>query len=139
MLANHHRRQADCWSSGWGELFRQLTYKGEWYGTRFHQIHRFFPSSKRCHVFGYIHQDLRLSAREWNCPECGTRHDRDQNAALNIQLFGHAERTRWNAGNVHAWGEQGYLLAEPGSHPLKRVAVHKRSGTLLRFVFKMPD
>jgi putative transposase len=105
MLANHRlaKRIAD---SGWGELFRQLAYKGEWYGTDFHQIHRFFPSSKRCHNCGYIYQDLRLSEREWACPECGTTHDRDKNAALNIELFGHAERTDGTSG-THTPGESG--------------------------------
>ena len=92
MLANHAlaKRIAD---SSWGELFRQLAYKASWYGSDFHQIERFFPSSKRCHVCGYIHQDLRLSDRVWYCPSCGTTHDRDKNAAINIELFGHVERT----------------------------------------------
>lgn len=92
MLANHRlaKRISD---SGWGELFRQLVYKGKWYGTSFHQIQRFFPSSKRCHVCGYVYQDLRLSEREWICPECQTIHDRDHNAAMNIEMVGHAERT----------------------------------------------
>lgn len=105
MLANHHlaKRIAD---SGWGELFRQLAYKGEWYGTDFHQIHRFFPSSKRCHICGYIYQDLRLSEREWVCPECGTNHDRDKNAAINIEIFGCAERTGGTPG-THTPGESG--------------------------------
>jgi putative transposase len=105
MLANQHlaKRIAD---SGWGELFRQLTYKGVWYGTDFHQTQRFFPSSKRCHVCGYIHQDLRLSDRSWHCPECGTTHDRDKNAAINIELFGHAERTGGTP-ETHTPGESG--------------------------------
>ena len=92
MLANH-RLAKRIGDSGWGELFRQLAYKGHWHGTHFHQIQRFFPSSKRCHVCGYLHQELRLSERSWTCPNCGTVHDRDQNAALNIELIGHAERT----------------------------------------------
>ena len=105
MLANHPlaKRIAD---SGWGEFFRQLTYKGEWYGTEFHQIQRFFPSSKRCHICGYIYADLRLSERAWVCPECHTTHDRDKNAALNIELFGHAERTGGTPG-THTPGESG--------------------------------
>lgn len=107
MLANRHlaKRIAD---SGWGELFRQLTYKGAWYGTDFHQIHRFSPSSKRCHVCGYIYQGLRLSEREWVCPECSTAHDRDKNAAINIEIFGCAERTGGTPG-THTPGESGQL------------------------------
>jgi putative transposase len=105
MLANHclAKRIAD---SSWGELFRQLAYKGRWYGTEFHQVKRFFPSSKRCHICGYIYPELRLSERVWTCPDCHTTHERDKNAALNIELFGHAERTGGTPG-TETPGESG--------------------------------
>ena len=51
-------------------------------------INRFYPSSKTCSVCGYKKQDLRLNDREWVCPKCGTKHDRDINAAVNILLEG---------------------------------------------------
>lgn len=51
-------------------------------------IDRFYPSSKTCFDCGYIHKDLELSDRRWVCPDCGTIHDRDINAALNIQREG---------------------------------------------------
>ena len=51
-------------------------------------IDRFYPSSKTCSVCGYKKRDLRLSDREWTCPICGTKHDRDINAAVNILLEG---------------------------------------------------
>jgi putative transposase len=51
-------------------------------------IDRFYPSSKTCFDCGYVHQDLALSDRRWACPACGTIHDRDHNAALNIQREG---------------------------------------------------
>jgi putative transposase len=51
-------------------------------------IGRFYPSSKTCFDCGHIHQDLKLSDRRWVCPDCGTIHDRDLNAALNIQREG---------------------------------------------------
>lgn len=51
-------------------------------------IDRFYPSSKTCSVCGYKKRDLRLSYREWVCPKCGTKHDRDINAAVNILLEG---------------------------------------------------
>ena len=51
-------------------------------------VDRFYPSSKTCSVCGYKNQDLKLSYRKWICPNCGTKHDRDINAAMNILLEG---------------------------------------------------
>ena len=51
-------------------------------------VDRFYPSSKTCSVCGYKKHDLKLSDREWICPQCGEHHDRDINAALNILLEG---------------------------------------------------
>ena len=51
-------------------------------------VDRFYPSSKTCSVCGYKKYDLKLSDREWVCPQCGERHDRDINAAMNILLEG---------------------------------------------------
>ena len=74
--------------AAWGELFRQLEYKCEWYGRRLVKIDRFFPSSKRCGNCGFVIDKLPLSIREWSCPECGTTHDRDINASRNILAAG---------------------------------------------------
>ena len=51
-------------------------------------VGRLYPSSKTCSVCAYKKGDLKLSDREWTCPKCGTRHDRDINAAVNILLEG---------------------------------------------------
>ena len=51
-------------------------------------VDRFYPSSKTCHICGYINKGLKLSDRDWICPECGEHHDRDLNAAMNILLEG---------------------------------------------------
>ncbi|NJK30259.1 MAG: IS200/IS605 family element transposase accessory protein TnpB [Acaryochloris sp. SU_5_25] len=75
--------------AGWGELVRQLEYKCEWYGRTLVKIDPWFPSSKRCGNCGHIVERLPLSIREWDCPECGTHHDRDINAAQNILAVGH--------------------------------------------------
>ena len=72
-------------SASWGEFTRQLQYKSDWYGKNIVFIGRFEPSSKLCHRCGYVKDDLKLSDREWDCPECGTHHDRDINAAMNIR------------------------------------------------------
>lgn len=52
------------------------------------EIERFFPSSKTCSCCGHVLDELTLDIREWNCPSCGTHHDRDGNAALNIRNEG---------------------------------------------------
>jgi putative transposase len=70
------------------ETFRQLEYKARWYNRHFVQIDRWFPSSQLCSECGYRHQGLRLSERYWSCPECGSEHDRDQNAAINVRNEG---------------------------------------------------
>ena len=74
--------------AGIGEFYRQLKYKCEWEGKNFIKIDRWTPSSKRCSHCGYIYKHLRLSEREWTCPDCGTHHDRDLNAAINIKNLG---------------------------------------------------
>ena len=53
------------------------------YGCTVHRIDRFYPSSRMCEC-GYRNDGLRLSDREWVCPQCGRHHDRDLNAARNI-------------------------------------------------------
>ena len=66
------------------EFKRQLEYKCRWYGRQLIIIDRFFPSSKTCHNCGCIYKDLKLSDREWICPNCNKVIDRDYNASLNI-------------------------------------------------------
>ena len=75
---------------GWAEIVRQLDYKAKWYGRAFVQIDRFYPSSKRCSRCGHTLVVLPLNVRSWDCPECGTKHDRDINAAINIREAGMA-------------------------------------------------
>ena len=84
MMKNHNLAKAisDC---GWYELTRQLTYKAEWSGRTYIKIGRYVPSSQTCNVCGFVNKDTKsLSVREWICPVCGTVHDRDINAAINI-------------------------------------------------------
>ena len=87
MLKNRKLSQAIS-DASWGELVRQLKYKCDWYGRRFVKIDRWFPSSKRCGHCGHVVEKLPLNVREWDCPKCGTNHDRDVNAAKNILAAG---------------------------------------------------
>lgn len=84
MVKNHNLAKAisDC---GWYKLTRQLSYKAEWNNRKYIKIGRFTKSSQPCHVCGYINSDTKnLAVRQWTCPKCGTVHDRDINAAINI-------------------------------------------------------
>lgn len=74
--------------SGWGELVRQLEYKGAWAGRQVVTIDRWFPSSKRRSGCGFVMDLVPLSVRSWVCPQCKAEHDRDVNAALNIKAAG---------------------------------------------------
>ena len=75
--------------AAWGEMFRQLEYKCEWYGRKLVRIDRFFPSSKRCYHCGFVMDKLPLSVRSWDCPNCNTKGiDRDINAGKNILAAG---------------------------------------------------
>jgi putative transposase len=89
MVRNRHlaRAIADC---GWGEFRRQLAYKCQRYGRSLVVIDRWYPSSKTCSGCGHRLAELSLSIRQWTCPSCGARHDRDLNAAKNILAAGHA-------------------------------------------------
>jgi putative transposase len=87
LLKNHKLAQAIA-DASWSELVRQLEYKCQWYGRTLVKIDRWFPSSKRCGHCGHIVDKLPLDIREWDCPECGTHHDRDINAAQNILAAG---------------------------------------------------
>lgn len=66
------------------EFNRQIQYKSSWNNIKFIKADRYFPSSKLCSDCGYKMEDMDLSIREWQCPNCGEVHDRDINAAKNI-------------------------------------------------------
>lgn len=86
MVKNHNLAQAIS-DVSWAEFIRQVKYKAEWTGKNVLEIGTFEPSSKLCSVCGNT-QKLELSDRKWTCLKCGTFHDRDVNAALNIKAIG---------------------------------------------------
>jgi len=74
--------------ASWSEFLRQLAYKAHWYGRELIGIDTWFPSSKRCSDCGYTMPKMPLNVRQWACPECGSIHDRDVNAARNVLAAG---------------------------------------------------
>ena len=86
MLKNHCLAKSIS-SVAWGEFFRQLKYKSEFYGKNLIRIGRFEPSSKLCEC-GTINNELKLSDRIWTCKACGRVNNRDELASRNIKNFG---------------------------------------------------
>ena len=86
MIKNHKLSQSIS-DVGWGMFVDMCKYKAEWYGKNIIQLPRFEPSTKICSHCGATNHDLTLKDREWTC-KCGTKHDRDINAAINIKNYG---------------------------------------------------
>jgi len=84
MVKNHNLAKAIS-DVGWGMFCTMLKYKAESEGKQYIEIDRWFPSSKTCHVCLNQVEHLTLDVRAWTCKNCGTHHDRDVNAAINIR------------------------------------------------------
>jgi putative transposase len=84
MVKNHNLAKAIS-DVGWGMFCTMLKYKAESEGKQYIEIDRWFPSSKTCHVCLNRVDNLTLDVRAWTCKHCGTHHDRDVNAAINIR------------------------------------------------------
>ena len=94
MTSNHCLARAIL-DVGMGTFRQMIDYKCERYGKTEKLVDRFFPSSKLCSKCGHIVESLPLDIREWDCPKCGTHHDRDENAAKNLEMAeGHSVPAR---------------------------------------------
>ena len=86
-MQKNHKLARSISDASWSTFFTMLEDKCQKYGKTLLKIGRFDPSSKICSTCGYLNRDLTLADREWICPDCGTHHNRDINAAINIKKF----------------------------------------------------
>ncbi|MFD7840918.1 RNA-guided endonuclease InsQ/TnpB family protein [Streptomyces sp. NPDC059761] len=87
MVKNHKLARAIS-DAAWTELRSMLEYKCAWYGRTLITVDRWFPSTKLCSHCGALAAHMPLHVRTWTCANCGTTHDRDENAAVNLLAAG---------------------------------------------------
>jgi transposase, IS605 OrfB family, central region len=121
-MVRNHKLASSISDCGWGTFTNFLAYKLERKGAKLVEIDRWFPSSKLCSNCFHQSTEMPLDVREWICPHCGTRHDRDGNAAINIRAEGiRMLKTDGSAvsavgGEVRpSWGRKSVLRLSPVS------------------------
>ena len=115
-MVKNHKLSKHIQDASFFEIRRQLEYKCLLQGKTLITADRFFASSRTCHNCGWHNGGLTLGDRQWECPVCHTRHDRDRNSALNLESFG-LKALAGDAGDVK---------------PLEMLSVDDRAATHLR-------
>ncbi len=87
MMKNHYLARA-IGDAGWSGFIAKLKYKATEKGVHVVKLEQWFASSKTCHCCGHKMPEMPLNKRTWQCPECGVEHERDINAAINIERKG---------------------------------------------------
>lgn len=83
LMENHQYAQSIS-DASWQKIVERLIYKAKWYGRKVIKVSPYYPSSQLCSECGYQERKLEIGTREWECPRCHHKHDRDLNASKNI-------------------------------------------------------
>jgi putative transposase len=114
---------------GWGQFCTMLKYKAENEGKVYLEVDRFLASSKTCNNCLYQVSNLTLDIRHWDCPSCGTKHDRDINAARNIRDEGLRILASYREPSASGTGATAYCqTVRPYSSERKKATVGQVSG-----------
>jgi putative transposase len=133
MVKNRHLAGA-IHDAAFGETRRQFEYKATMRGGCVKVAHRFFASSKTCSACGCVVDKLPLSVREWACAGCGTIHDRDENAAINLEnlLVGPAWPEPSSDNPMTTLGEIAALASSQGEVKLRSLNRELKGGAYVR-------
>ena len=102
-MVKNHKLAGAITDVSWSKFIAMLVYKGKWYGKNVIRIDPWYPSSKTCSSCGHVREEMDLSVREWTCDRCWAIHDRDVNAARNIQVKGIQTGVGNSGGSVEPW------------------------------------
>jgi putative transposase len=115
--------------AGWASLVSKIEYKSRWAGRSFHKVDRWFASSKTCSHCGHKVQ-LTLADREWTCPSCGTYHNRDENAAINILHRGLVDLYEFKSDELADYVRGENVRPMTGLHPLIGILCEANSNSV---------
>src|SRR3990167_579080 len=106
-IAKNRKLSRHIMDQSFSEFRRQLEYKSAWYNSNLTIADRFFPSSKLCSACHEINNTLTLADRHWICDHCGIAHDRDLNAAINLENYATNKNNTVSSTEINACGLEG--------------------------------
>jgi len=123
-MAKNHNLSMSVLDANFGRIKEYMKYKCKWLGIKLVLAPQFYASSQFCsHCGCYKNENLTLKDREWTCPVCGEHHDRDVNAARNLQFYG-----LWLSGLVQTSENDAARLAVGGSSAEACPSVYRKEG-----------
>ncbi len=117
-MIKNHKIAKSIQDASWAKLIAMINYKSTWYGKSFVKVDTWFASSKICSCCGFKMSEMNLSVRSWTCPSCGVLHDRDINAAINIENQGLIDLYEFKSDELADYKRREELSPKTELHPL---------------------